>query len=273
MIFSIPIFSNITESTTLDVMRGDQALPQAITHSASGLLIVTYPINFSPRSLKKWMVAEGWISVIPNPRKSLRPLCGEEIDPAAGIIPIMWNIIPPAGGLGNIRYRFQLIQLEPPDRNPTDAFRSLPILFEQEDIMSTNFELLPDAMVTLEEGYTYAFRVTAYDPTGGVQFNNSGMSEVCTFRYGRAPASPANPQIVPEYPADGDIIPFSYFPLIIKYEPYSNEYHHFDSDLSIVSPSGALDSNHRPLTGLMVRLLISVTATVFMISHRNRHSI
>ncbi len=234
--------------TTIDVIRGDQALPEGRYTLCLRVADCNIPTKFlSP--IPEEMEGCGSFDVsFTEPPEFTNPECGSEIDPGTGMIPIMWNIIPPASGLGNIQYRFQLIQLEPSDRNPTDAFRSSPILFEEEDIMITSYNLLPDADLILEEGYTYAFRVTAYDPDGIVQFNNEGVSEVCTFRYGAAPPSAMNPVIIPAYPAPGDILPFSYFPLMIKYEPYDNAYRRFISDLSIVSSRGSLDDNHRDLS-------------------------
>ncbi len=233
---------------SISTVRGDQALPDGHYTLCVRVADCSIPDKFLSPVPEEMDGCGGFDVSHPEPPEILRPECGSEIDPAAGLIPITWNLIPPAGGLADIRYRLQIIQLEPADRNPTEAFRSSPILFEKEDIMITSYPLQPDADLTLEEGYTYAFRVIAYDPTGIVQFSHDGISDVCTFLYGAAAPTAANPVIIPSYPADGDVLPFSYFPLTIRYEPYSDDYHHFDSDLTLSSPSGILDTHHRPLS-------------------------
>ncbi len=54
-------------------------------------------------------------------------------------------------------------------------------------------------------------------------FANGGRSEILVFMVG----APAGTDIVLTYPLDGDRIPFSFFPLIARYEPYNPQYQHW----------------------------------------------
>jgi hypothetical protein len=182
-----------------------------------------------------------------EPPEILVPECGGQIEATAASIPILWSFIPPATGMGNIMFRIEMVEVDPATRNPVEAMSSTDRIFEKEDIQITSYNLLINDEVALEVGKTYAFRVKAYDKDEKVQFHNHGESDVCTFRYGEAPGTALHPIITAEYPLDGDIIPFSAFPLIVKFDPYDIDYHQFISDVTILTQRGTFDDSHHDL--------------------------
>jgi TANFOR domain-containing protein len=89
---------------------------------------------------------------------------------------------PPAAP-DNTQFNLKIIEVLPSDRNINDAMRSAshPVFFET--TVSVTSCLLGPANPILTEGKSYAWIVTAYDPSGKVVFRNNGMSEVSGFSY------------------------------------------------------------------------------------------
>ncbi|MCK5371375.1 MAG: hypothetical protein KAQ62_22595, partial [Cyclobacteriaceae bacterium] len=63
------------------------------------------------------------------------------------------------------------------------------------------------------------------------RFENNGRSEILTFTMG---AVSSGTDIVLTYPLDGDRIPFSFFPLIARYEPFNTQYQHWKSECTLI---------------------------------------
>lgn len=110
------------------------------------------------------------------------PWCNEEVE-ATEPQNIIFSWIRPAGTPLNIFYRFKMVEVFPPETDINDAMNSAshPIFFET-DVPSNSFIYGP-AQPALVNGKTYAFQVTAIDPTGQTSFRNEGKSEVCSFTY------------------------------------------------------------------------------------------
>jgi TANFOR domain-containing protein len=237
----------VYRGTTMDIIRGDQALPEgrytlclrAESCEQRGRFYSPIPTDMDGCSFFEIAYVE--------PPEITAPDCGTEVDATSGIITFLWSFIPPASGMGSIRFKLEMIELEPATRNPTEAFSNSPFIFEKDEIQITSYNLHLNEDVTLESGHTYAYRIVAYDPEDKIQFKNAGKSQICTFLFGSGGGTPTHPLITAEYPKDGDVIPFTFFPLIVKFDPYDNNYHRFVSDVSIVTRSSAFDSWHRDL--------------------------
>ena len=112
----------------------------------------------------------------------ISPLCSDTIDQT---IPqnIIFNWISPPGAPLSTLYDFKLVELIPANRNPYDAMAAAttPVFFET----TTNIPLLVygPGQPPLEAGKSYAWQVTAFNPTADVFFQNGGKSEVCSFVY------------------------------------------------------------------------------------------
>ena len=82
---------------------------------------------------------------------------------------------------GSIRYKFEMWEVRVKGVNPYTIVGSMPV-FHDFVTSSTSYSFNP-AAVMMEEGLTYAWRVTAFDESGLVPFEQNGQSEVRTFRY------------------------------------------------------------------------------------------
>ncbi len=233
--------------TTLSVIRGDQALPEGrYTLCLRAESCEQRGRFYSPIAGDGNGCSSFDISFVEPPVISA-PECASQIDFPAGNIPMQWTFIPPAAGMGTILFKLEMIELDPDTRNPVEAMGSTTPIFTKEDIEITTYNLLVGDDIALEEGKTYAFRVTSYDKDGKVQFQNQGKSDVCTFRYGDLPASTSTPRVTAQYPMNGDRLPFSFFPLVVKFDPYDVAYNLFVSDLTISNRVGAFDNiSHDP---------------------------
>ena len=233
--------------TSLDVIRGNRALPEGRYSLCLRAKDCNDPVKFlSPLPTETGGCASFDISYV-DPPEIMLPECGAAIDIHGSGIHITWSFIPPSGGMGNIQFRLQMIELDPPDRRPAEAFLSSPLLLDKDGIQTTSYNLMPDDPPTLEDGKSYAFRIVAYDDQQRVQFRNNGISEPCYFPYGRSTGTSERPLITTEYPVDNDIIPFRAFPLILKFDPYDNNYHGFTYTAVIESPAGHFDHQYRVL--------------------------
>ena len=83
----------------------------------------------------------------------------------------------------NTQYKLKIIELNSPNDNFQDKIRSAgyPTFFET--TVSGNTYLYSSANPALTPGKTYAFVVSAIDPTGRTAFRNKGFSEINLFTY------------------------------------------------------------------------------------------
>lgn len=88
-------------------------------------------------------------------------------------------------------YDFSLVEIWPAGRNPNDAMRTTPPIYEAEGLNQTTF-IYNVAHPALIPGRQYAFRVRARDLNGNDLFKNNGYSEVVLFTYGDECLFPEN---------------------------------------------------------------------------------
>jgi len=83
----------------------------------------------------------------------------------------------------NTQYKLKIIELNSPTDNFQDKIRSAgyPTFFET--TVNGNAYLYSAANPALKPGKTYAFVVSAIDPSGGTAFRNKGFSEINLFTY------------------------------------------------------------------------------------------
>ncbi len=119
-----------------------------------------------------------------DPPVILHPVCADSI--TAGMPQnILFSWTNAMGASPDVRYRFIMVEMQPDNRNPYDAFASANpnnYFIDKEDLMIPQ-TLVGPADPHLIEGHNYAFLVQAYDPSGNVLFNNNGTSEICWFHY------------------------------------------------------------------------------------------
>ena len=124
-----------------------------------------------------------WIA-IGKPPQLRTPLNDAEMGMVTGVpLTFSWlnnNAgVPGLGGRG--QYTFEMWELRMPGVDPYVIAASMPPFYTT-TVTNTTF-VLNTAMLLMEPGMRYAWRVTAFDPAGLIPFNQDGRSEVRTFAF------------------------------------------------------------------------------------------
>ncbi len=173
-------------------------------------------------------------------------VCGDNIDASTPQnIQIQWTI--PAGAPPGTEYVFTMVEIIPDSRSPQDAMNAStgPPFFER--TVTTPLIIIGPAEPILENGQRYAFKVQARNTMSGAYFENEGNSEVCSFRYGTGSTTGSGISLDEIYPYEGDYIPFSYFPIIVKYREYADNYNRFRSSYRLLASGIEVDQHDRDL--------------------------
>ncbi len=116
------------------------------------------------------------------PRLTL-PINKDQIDISSNpVIRFSWMGSMPSEPMADPIYRFNLYEIRPAGRNPYEIVRVSPPVFTYDT--KQPYLLYDMGMPPLEEGLTYAWQVQAIDLEGRAKFQNDGLSEVFTFKYG-----------------------------------------------------------------------------------------
>lgn len=227
---------------SLDQIRGDQALPEGtytLCLRAFDCEIPGKALSDQPELL---MGCTDFEVTFANPPDIVFPECGAFISEDLTDLTMQWLFAPPDMGYEGVLFKVRMVEIDPPGRNPNDVMNSAtsPFLFERDDIDDQAFNLAL-AEEFLEPGKSYAFQVIAYDPENEVQFRNNGASVVCHFNY--VESGSTGFQFEPEYPKDGDYIPFDFFPFVIKFTPYSDGYRVFEGDFTLSEENDGVMGN------------------------------
>jgi len=118
-----------------------------------------------------------------------------------------------------ISYTFRLYEILS-GQTPSTAIASNHPVYENTSITGTTF-IYPVDAPTLETGKSYAWQVQVLDQYGTPLTQNNGKSEIFTFTKVRSGVV-GNLTIV--YPQNNDTIPWNYFPIIFRFDPYSDDY-------------------------------------------------
>jgi len=127
---------------------------------------------------------QAWMMLCDPPLISL-PLCGSEVtitNPQQ--LTFSWsplNMSAPSSALGH-EYLFELWEVMPPNNAPGNVVASTaPIYSTTTTLTILNYGI---AEPPLQTGWTYVWRVRAYDLEGRELFRNNGYSQICTFTWG-----------------------------------------------------------------------------------------
>jgi hypothetical protein len=113
------------------------------------------------------------------------PLNRTELDPEVmQSIRFSWISILPADPLSNVHYKFKLYEIRPEGRDPYEISNVTQPVF-QEETSESSF-VYDQGMPPLVSGQWYAWRVEVCDEEKRVLFQNNGLSDVMTFRYGKS---------------------------------------------------------------------------------------
>ncbi len=241
--------------TTLDQIRADEALPEG----NYSICIRAFDCRVRGKALSPppdmMMGCFDFEVAYVDPPVVIAPVCGEVIPRDLTAVTFNWLFVPPVSGYGETRFRFRMVEIDPPGRNPFDVMNSAtePYLVDEGDIMSNSFNLFTDADVLLEPGKSYAYEIIAYDPTREIQYRNNGTSEVCWFTYGSGLGEDFSFEAT--YPRTGDYLPFNFFPFIVKFDPMRDDYMRYQGNMILKEHTGgssrtidrkSSDSNWRP---------------------------
>ncbi len=122
-----------------------------------------------------------------DPPVLISPSCGDSISPD-NQQNIVFSWVPSQGTPVTTQYKFKMVELIPPNRNPNDAMNSATTPPFYETMVNSLVFVYGPSEPFLQPGHSYAWRVTAVDvysiqpnTTGSIQYVNNGASEVCWF--------------------------------------------------------------------------------------------
>lgn len=157
----------------------------------------------------------------PPPPQLIGPECGGFIT-ASTPQTLLFNWQQPTGLPMGVfpRYRFKLVIVNE-GIDALSALQSSADPFYQTTLTTASL-LYTTTNPALLINKEYAWQIQAFDPSGGTVFQNDGYSEPCTFNYTGASSSGGAFSLV--FPADGDTLPWSFLPIIHRFDPYSVNY-------------------------------------------------
>jgi hypothetical protein len=128
--------------------------------------------------------AQAWMLLCDPPLTNL-PACGTQVqssDPQ--FITFSWSplsMTAPTSAHGS-EYLFELWEVMPPNNNANNVVLSTAPIYS----VTTTMSMLTYGIAEppLQTGWTYVWRVRAYDLEGRALFRNNGYSQICTFTYG-----------------------------------------------------------------------------------------
>ncbi len=229
-----------------DQIRGDEALPEGLYKLCIRAVDCNNPTSFLSDVPMTGAGCSPFQVTYQDPPIIISPVCQDVANTDMNQINIAWTQVMPSLP-AQIDYSIRIVEVEPITRNPFDAMQSAPAVFAQDVSGTTFFNLMVPEDALLELGRKYAIQIQAKTEDGSVAFRNQGKSEICTFMWGNPTAATGGFDALAIYPADGDIIPFTFFPFVIKYQPYDNSYRNFHSEFKLMTPSGTDDTHTRDL--------------------------
>jgi hypothetical protein len=127
---------------------------------------------------------QAWMMLCDPPLTNL-PACASEVPTSqAQFVAFSWsplNMASPTSALGT-EYLFELWEVMPPNNNPNNVVLATAPIYTT----TTNLTMITYGITEppLQVGWTYVWRVRAYDLEGRALFRNNGCSQICTFTYG-----------------------------------------------------------------------------------------
>ncbi len=155
----------------------------------------------------------------PSAPQLISPEDNANLDPTITYPTFQWIpvIVPSAY---EIKYTLRIAEILT-GQTPAQALSANYPVYENNQISTSTFTYQLDAP-ELEAGKRYAWQIQALDQFGFPPTQNDGKSEIFTFTKGGGSGSGGNLTIV--FPANNDTVPWNYFPVIFRYDPYSDSY-------------------------------------------------
>ncbi len=161
-----------------------------------------------------------------SPPNITAPQCGNPVT----TLPFAFQWTRPTGNLigSNLQYDLFIVKMTS-GQNPNEVIRGAVTSNIGNPVVKRNL-IVPTYLYLpidppLEFGVTYAWAVVAKDKNNKLFFENSGLTEVCTFTYnykiGISLMSAIVPKAVPIFPLDKDTLPFTQMPIVVGLTPES----------------------------------------------------
>lgn len=221
-----------------------------------GLYRISFTVfdAMTDRQLSQPGQAIAWMALSEPPRLNL-PFCDTEINLENGqqYIVFQWSPVGVSPNTyGELEYEFTLTEIRPEGRDPYEAMRTLPPIYQfttsETSLVYDNDEPL------LIPGMSYAWRIQAKDVNGKERFREQGFSPVCMFRVAEVAlptASGVRAEAISSFQGRG------YWDLNQEVEDYRVEYRSVDGSSGTwyginepEQPGGAIDGEVN-LTGLI----------------------
>ena len=176
-------FAQYLNINNLNFKGFSKAAYQKSGHLPAGLWKFSISVRhfYTNKVISNVGTATAWITSYKPPVLDY-PKEGENA-PSNAALPLSftWQASKFTGGATAVMYRFEMWERRIEGVPAQAVAASVPPIYTTETA-GRFVEVMP-AMLALEPGMKYCWRVTAYDPSGMVSFENKGESEVRTFQY------------------------------------------------------------------------------------------
>ena len=176
-------FAEYLRLDNLNFKGFSKAAYQKSGHLPGGLWKVSVSVRhfYTNSVISNVGAATAWITSYKPP--VLTAPKNNDIEPSNAALPLTfsWQASKHVGGTSAIMYRFEMWERRVEGVPAQTVAATIPPIYTMETAGLT--ATVQPAVLALEPGMKYCWRVTAYDPSGMVTIENKGESEVRTFQY------------------------------------------------------------------------------------------
>ena len=178
----------------------------------------------------------------PDPPRLIAPVDNANLDPTTAYPTFQWTpVVVPS--TYEVKYTLKIVEVMR-GQTPAQAISANIPVYENNQITTNTFVYPIDAR-ELVAGKTYAWQIQALDRFGLPPTQNDGKSEIFTFTKS-AVSGTGNLTVV--YPLNNDTIPWNYFPIIFRFDPYSDSYRRCRFQFQLFENGSSLYSWNRELS-------------------------
>lgn len=178
----------------------------------------------------------------PDPPRLIAPVDNANLDPTTAYPTFQWTpVVVPS--TYEVKYTLKIVEVMR-GQTPAQAISANIPVYENNQITTNTFVYPIDAR-ELVAGKTYAWQIQALDRFGLPPTQNDGKSEIFTFTKS-AVSGTGNLTVV--YPLNNDTIPWDYFPIIFRFDPYSDSYRRCRFQFQLFENRSSLYSWNRELS-------------------------
>lgn len=175
----------------------------------------------------------------PSAPQLISPEDNANLEPMISYPTFQWiPVIVPSGY--EVKYTLRIVEVME-GQTPLQAITANYPVYENNQITNSTFTYPLDAP-ELESGKVYAWQIQALDQYGFPPTQNEGKSEIFIFTKS---AGPGTGNLTVVFPANNDTIPWDYFPVIFKFDPYSDSYYRCAIEFELFENGASLYTRNR----------------------------